>query len=474
MNRDNYIPREERKTILWMSDDLRAPSGIGTMTKEIIEGTCHHYNYINLGAGIKHPDNGKVIDISAEVADKTGVEDASVIVIPNDGYGDSLLVRGLIERFHPDAIMHFTDPRYWTWLYNMEHEIHQMGIPIMFYTIWDDTPYPMYNADFYRSCDWLGCISKQTYNIVKQVRDKVGDPLKPWQLDYVPHGINPEKFYPISSDDTEGQENIDKIRTTLFGKDKDTVNFSLLYSSRNIRRKMTSDLILAFNEFLTMIPEEERDNCRLVLHTDPVDQNGTDLIRVFKDLAPDVKYVFSKDRVDQTILNCLYNTVDVLASISSNEGFGLTVAEALMTETPVIVNVTGGLQDQCGFVDDNGELLDPEKHFNYDWGTNADGRYKQHGKWVFPVWPKTRSIVGSPQTPYIFDDRCDWKDVAKQIYEVWKLTPRQRKNRGKAGREYCLGAGNLNAEYMCNKFIEGIETTLENITIPPRWEVYPR
>jgi len=308
---------------------------------------------------------------------------------------------------------------------------------------------------------------------VKQVREKAGDPVEPWQLDYVPHGINPEKFYPIAADDKEGQENLKTVRQKLFGPNEENIKFSLLYNSRNIRRKMTSDLILAYNKFLTeMIPEEERDSCRIVLHTDPVDQNGTDLIRVFKDLAPEAKFVFSRDRTDQETLNVLYNAVDVLALISSNEGFGLTVAEALMTETPVIVNVTGGIQDQCGFVDENGDYLDPEKHFNYEWGSNADGRYKKHGKWVFPVWPKTRSIVGSPATPYIFDDRCDWNDVADQIYNVYKLTPRQRKNRGKAGREYCLGGGNLNAQYMCDRFIHGIETAIENVKIPERWKVY--
>ena len=29
----------------------------------------------------------------------------------------------LIEQERPDAILHYTDPRFWGWLYNIEHQI---------------------------------------------------------------------------------------------------------------------------------------------------------------------------------------------------------------------------------------------------------------------------------------------------------------------------------------------------------------
>ena len=38
--------------------------------------------------------------------------------------------------------------------------------------------------------------------------------------------------------------------------------------------------------------------------------------------------------------------------------------------------------------------------------------YTKHGKWALPVYPTNLSIVGSPQTPYIYDDRCSFEDVA--------------------------------------------------------------
>jgi hypothetical protein len=112
-----------KKKILLLADDLRLPSGIGTISKEIVLKTVHKYDWVQIGAAIKHPDQGKLVDISQEVVKETGVEDASVKIIPWDGYGDRNILFHIIEREKPDAIFHFTDPRYWTWLYALEHEL---------------------------------------------------------------------------------------------------------------------------------------------------------------------------------------------------------------------------------------------------------------------------------------------------------------------------------------------------------------
>jgi hypothetical protein len=61
-----------------------------------------------------------------------------------------------------------------------------------------------------------------------------------------------------------------------------------------------------------------------------------------------------------------------------------------------------------------------------------------HGEWAFPVYPTSRSIQGSPPTPYIFDDRCTWEDAAERIKEVYDLSPEERKRRGLSGREWAI------------------------------------
>ena len=90
-----YIPKEDRKKILFLCDDIRLHSGIGTMAREIVLNTAHHFNWVNLGAAIKHPDQGKGFDLSAQINEQTGLSDSDVKVIPWSGYGDDNIVRQL-------------------------------------------------------------------------------------------------------------------------------------------------------------------------------------------------------------------------------------------------------------------------------------------------------------------------------------------------------------------------------------------
>jgi hypothetical protein len=158
----------QRKKILLLSDDFRMPSGVGVISRDLVIGTAHKYNWIQLAAAINHPEMGRGVDVSDSIANEFGVKDPYVRLFPYNGYGDQNIIRFLMDTEKPDAIMHFTDPRFWGWLYQMEHEIRSK-VPLMYYHVWDDTPYPHYNRDFYRSCDAIYSISKQTHNIVRQV-----------------------------------------------------------------------------------------------------------------------------------------------------------------------------------------------------------------------------------------------------------------------------------------------------------------
>jgi hypothetical protein len=286
-------------------------------------------------------------------------------------------------------------------------------------------------------------------------------------LAYLPHGIDTRKFYPITEDDAEGNQVLAKVKEeTLQNLD---IDFMVFYNARNLRRKMTSDVLLAYNHFLQQLPEEQRERCRLVMHTAPVDDNGTDLFAVIRDVTPDVKVIFSNQKVDHTVLNALYNLADVTINLASNEGFGLGTAESIAAGTPILVNVTGGLQDQCGFMDEDGNYLAPETHFTKEWGSNHDGRYKRHGEWAFPVFPVSRSLQGSPLTPYIFDDRCSWEEAGNRLMELYQMGREERKRRGELGRQYALGEGQLTAERMGELFIQHINQTLDNWTPRERY-----
>ena len=82
------LTKPKKKKILLLADDFRLPSGIGTISKEIILNTVHEYDWIQIGAAVNHPDAGKAFDVSTEVVKLTGIEDADVKIIPYNGYGD--------------------------------------------------------------------------------------------------------------------------------------------------------------------------------------------------------------------------------------------------------------------------------------------------------------------------------------------------------------------------------------------------
>ena len=456
------IKQKDRKKIIMLADDIRMHSGVAGMAREIVMGTAHKYNWFNIGAAINHPEVGKILDISADVNKQLDLTDAWVRILPSNGYGDPMLLRNVIKQEKPDALFIFTDPRYWVWLFDMEREI-RTKIPIFWYNIWDDYPSPLYNVNYYDSVDTLMAISKQTKNINELV---LGDKAKTKLTKYIPHGINEKFFFPIE-DKKKLKELADFKKDLYKGKD---IEFTVFFNSRNIHRKHPGDTILAFRHFCDMIGKEKAKKCALIMHTAVVDQNGTDL-RAVKEALCDPEYVnvyFSSDRLTPEQMNLLYNVADVNVLMSSNEGWGLSLTEAMITGTMIIPNVTGGMQDQCRFENEKGEWID----FDADFPSNHRGTYTKCGDWAVPVFPSNISLAGSPPTPYIFDDRANPEDVATAIKTVYELGPDERKKRGLKGREWALSEeAGFTAKVMADRVGKTIEEGFKKFKPRPKFEI---
>ena len=440
-----------KKKILLMSDDLRMHSGVATVSKDMVLETLNEFDWCQIGGAIDHPDKGKIIDMS-EGLGEFGVDSGYLKIYPVDGYGNEDILREVMELEKPDAILHYTDPRFWIWLYNMEAEIRR-DIPIFYYNIWDDLPDPQYNTNYYRSSDLLMAISKQTYGINKRLLKPHG--YEDWQVTYVPHGISKRRFNKIDDDNVKLMDFEEE-----FGLDNK--KFKILYSNRNIRRKQPGDVLLAYKYFMDELTPEQRKECVMIFHCAPVDENGTDIPRVHRHLCPDYDINFTYYKNDRPFgdeeMNLLFNSADVYINLASNEGFWLGSCEALTVGTPIIVNVTGGLQDQCGFKKD-GEFLTPEDYIEL--GSNHLGTYKDHGEWVKPVYPASRSLQGSPPTPYIWDDRCNPEDVAPLLRDFYDMGRKERKKLGKLGAEFC-NENQMTAKEMGNNFIKSMNGAFEN------------
>jgi glycosyltransferase involved in cell wall biosynthesis len=456
----DYIPKDKRKKIVLICDDIRVHSGVATVAREIVTHTCHHFNWVNIGGAINHPDKGKKLDLSADSNKIAEIEDSYVMMYPTNGYGDADFLRQVIKIEKPDAIMLITDPRYFVWLFNIEQEIRK-NIPITYLNIWDDYPAPMYNRPYYEACDLLMGISKQTVNINQLV---LGDKGKNKLFRYVPHGLNHNVYRPVEENDPE----LKKFKKEFFGNDNP--DFVLFFNSRNIRRKQIPDAMLAFRAFLDSLPKEKADKCQMVLHTEIVSEHGTDLAKVkeyfFNESYPNA-IKFSTQKLSSIQLNYLYNIADAQILLTSNEGWGLTITEAILAGTPIIANVTGGMQDQMRFEDKDGKWFTPTA----DFPSNHNGTLTKHGEWIFPVFPTSRSIQGSPQTPYIFDDRCKWEDATERIKEIYNMPRAERKAKGLKGREWAIGEAGFTSEKQAERVMEAFNELFSTWKPKEKYEI---
>jgi glycosyltransferase involved in cell wall biosynthesis len=299
-------------------------------------------------------------------------------------------------------------------------------------------------------------ISKQTYGINNRILKKYGYSDN-WKLKYVPHGVTEKRFFKVHPNNN----NFIKFNQK-YGFDK--YKFKILYLNRNIRRKCPGDVALAYKHMMDKLTPEQRKDCVFVWQSAVSDENGTDMRAVCQTLLPDYPVIFTHDvsgPMSDEEMNFLYNSVDVYINLASNEGFGLGSLEALTVGTPIIVNVTGGLQDQCGFKKEDGTYLTEDDYIEL--GSNHRGKYKEHGEWVKPVFPSNVSLQGSPMTPYIFDDRVQYEDAGNALLEWYNEGPEKREECGEIGRKWVLGDdAKMTNKHLSNGMREAMDNAFKN------------
>ena len=379
-----------------------SPSGVGIQTKNIIEAmlSTGKYSFVSMGGAIKHPKYDPI---------KTQQFGDDWLILPVDGYGTPDIVRSVVRSEKPDILWFMTDPRFWGWLWEIENEIRPL-MPMIYYHVWDNYPYPDFNAPFYESNDMVATISKVTDDIVKTVAPNV-------RSLYVPHAVNTEVFKPLSP------EGVAKFKEGAFGDRYDSDKFVFFWNNRNARRKQSGTLIFWFNEFLKKVG---KDKACLVMHTEVNDPNGQNLEAIIESLGiTNGEVFFSQQKVDFAQLAHMYNAADCTINIADAEGFGLATLESMACGTPIIVNMTGGLQEQ---------VTDGEKWFGIG------------------LEPTSKAIIGSQQIPYIYEDRLSQELVVNAMLEMYNKTPEERKLMGLRGREHVMK--NYNFDNFCKKWDE--------------------
>lgn len=383
--------------VLTISDHPLSPSGVGTQTKYVIEALLKSgkFEVVSLGGAIKHPDHRP---------QRTEQYGDLWKIYPVDGYGTPDAVRSVLRTERPDILWFMTDPRFFPWLWMIEQEVRPL-VPMVYYHVWDNTPYPMFNKRYYESNDKIVTISKVTDDIVRNVAPEV-------ECEYLPHAVDASIFAPMA------QDALSEFKNSFFrvpeGEDDKKVTF--FWNNRNARRKQTGSLLWWFKEFLDDVGHE---NARIVMHTDPRDQHGQDIIAIMEQTGlTDGQVLLSTAKIPPEKLAQMYNIADCTINISDAEGFGLATLESLSCGTPIIVNMTGGLQEQ---------VTD---------GTNWFG---------IGIEPSSKAVIGSQEVPYIYEDRINKDDFINALKKVYEMSPAERSKLGLAGREYTLSNYNFQA-----------------------------
>lgn len=374
--------------VLTLSDHPLSPSGVGTQTKYVIESLLKSgkFEVVSLGGAMKHNDYRPM---------KISPYDDEWKIIPVDGYGNQDMIRSLLRTEKPDILYFMTDPRFYTWLWDMENEIRPL-VPMVYYHVWDNYPAPYFNRKFYLSNDRICAISKVTRDIVAEVAPEVS-------LDYVPHAVDSEIFK------VHTQAQIKELRaSSLKPEDRDKVIF--FWNNRNARRKQSGSLLFWFKKFLDKVGH---DKAALIMHTDPKDQHGQDLLHIVEHLGltNQNQVMFSTEKVDLKNLAAVYNMVDCTINVSDAEGFGLATLESLSCGTPIIANMTGGLQEQIRS------------------GSDLFG---------IPLFPDSKAVIGSQDVPYIYEDRLSEAQVVSALEKMFVMTNEDRKALGAKGREHVM------------------------------------
>jgi len=379
---------EKRIKILTMGDHPLLPSGVGTQSRYVFEALLDSgkFEILSLGGAIEHPSYDP---------QRTEKYKDLWTIMPVKGYGDTNTIRTHMLNYKPDIVWFMTDPRFYEWLWMMEDEIRE-NCSLVYYHVWDNYPYPTFNKTYYQSNDAIATISKVTSDIVQTVAPEVKEK-------YIPHAVDPSIF---NKDATpEESKLIRDIRKNHNLEDK----FIFFWNNRNARRKQSGTLIFWWKEFLDIVGH---DKATLVMHTEPYDPHGQPLPRLMDKLGLTRDQVFiSVQKVPPEQMSLFYKMSDCTINIADAEGFGLATLESLACGTPIIVNMTGGLQEQ---------VTDGENYFGIG------------------IEPSSKAVIGSGNVPWIYEDRISKQDFLDACLKMYKMSPEDRQVLGEKGYQHVL------------------------------------
>lgn len=257
------------------------------------------------------------------------------------------------------------------------------------------------------------------------------------KLVVIPHGHNPEVFYPISPVKYEGllgdlqdvthAEKIEADPSLKDGEVKVTFSPFRFLANKGLRnledRGGLQYLIKAYLEEFT-----KKDNVELTLKINPA-YGIPNLLEMFPELKnPDnPKIIYIHEEYTTKQLNELYNQCDVFVSPTRAEAFNIPCLEAMACGKPVITTNYGGQTDyvidgQTGVLLDY-DLVDVTHEVEYEETKWAIPKHEDLRKALRSLYQHRDNTNWRAQSNNCIEEarKLTWANTAKQIYEMSKL-----------------------------------------------------
>lgn len=354
------------KKILIVSDSINLQTGVGKQSKFLLEGLSKLNKY-------------KLYQLGANSTESYNITEEGISVYSTKGFAKFKEVYDFILEKNIDLLIIFSDPRFFDTIFENNKEIRKI-CPIVYWHVWDNNPAPDFNKYIYESVDVINCHSYLTYEACLELGYKE-------KTNFTPHTIPENIFYKLEN------KEIEEYKEEILGLENKN-KFVFIWVNKNIKRKRAADLLFSWSKFCKKI----NSNAMLIMHTNPFETSGYNIKEIIRYLNLSSTTKLSIDNISEEVLNILYNISNASLNISHAEGFGLNVLEGMMTGTPPVALVTGGIKRQIIDFNDN----------------TPNG---------VPIYPDVSVINGNQSVPFIYEDFASHENISscmKKIYDMSK------------------------------------------------------